>query len=499
MPNNVEASGPAEFTRDSAPQSSSNYAAEVMTSTSTNKDWFAINAKARENKQHLPQLTVDDFLNNSERVLTKIDVNQDGWVGASEISQAVDNPYIRGKDAQIVSAFHELQTTSKEFHPFGGYTNSLQMHQIDGAKERLETLMIAASINNKAPDKNELIFPILDRNGDDVLDRAELSEAMKDPNTASGSLAVAMRMFHKKDVQAFDKGKPYEGLTPDDIDNLNRVMGDTNFYVKGVVNNSLKTTAEAQRSIRTTEAFKDTDDPLNSIWSDSINQGGVGNCYFHSVLASIADKRPELIRDMIEDQGNGNFKVTFPGDKEHPMFVSVPSDINVTKFNRPNQNGMWPNILEKAFGKYEAIKRDVPLDSVPNALGSDEGGDSANAIKLLTGNNAYSADVTGLFDLTKYKPEVFDRQTENFKDWLDEGNIITAGTGNADPENNPFNLQSMHAISVMSHYEQDGKTYFVLRDPWGNHSPIKDNKNGVFTLEAKDFLASFPVFAVESS
>ncbi len=498
MPNSVEATSASEVTNKGADNRLAAFSGEAMTSTSVNTEWFAINSKARENQQHLPQLTLDEFLNNSEPVLTKIDVDRDGWVGVDEVTQAVDNPYIRGKDAQVVSALYDLQTASKDFQLSGELTNPLQMLEIDGAKAKLETLIDAASSRNKAPHQDYLIFPILDHNGDDVISRSELSEAMKDPSTGNGSLAVAMRMFQRRDAQAFSQGKPYKGLTRENVDSLNQVMDDTDFYVKGVVSHALEQTSASQRSLKTTDAFANKEDLLKSISSAAINQGAVGNCYFQSVLASIADKRPELIRDMIEDQGNGLYKVTFPGDKENPMYVSTPSDINITKFNRPNEQGMWPNILEKAFGKYEAIKRDIPLDAVPNALGADSGGDPANAIRLLTGNEANSNDISGLVKVNKDNPAFINRYTETFKEWLDEGKIVSSSTGESEHKDD-LGLQSMHAFTVMSHYEQDGKTYFVLRDPWGDHSRVKINKNGVFSMEAKDFLQSFPVFAVESS
>lgn len=498
MPNSVEATSAVEFTNEGEDNRLAAFTGDTMTSRSAGNDWSAINAKARENQQHLPQITLDEFLNNSERVLTKIDIDRNGWVGVDEVTQAVDNPYIRGKDAQVVSALYDLQTASKDFQLSGEYANPLQTLEINGAKAKLETLIDAASSRNKAPHQDELLFPILDRNGDDVLSRSELSEAMKDPSTGNGSLAVAMRLFLRRDAQAFSQGKAYKGLSREDVDTLNQVMDDTDFYVKGVVSHALEQTSASQRSLKTTDAFANKEDPLKNISSAAINQGGVGNCYFQSVLASVADNRPELIRDMIEDQGNGLYKVTFPGDKENPMYVTTPSDINITKFNRPNEQGMWPNILEKAFGKYEAIKRDISLDAVPNALGADSGGDPANAIRLLTGNDANSSDISGLVKINKDNPAFINRYTETFKEWLDEGKIVSSSSDESE-RNDDLGLQSLHAFTVMSHYEQDGKTYFVLRDPWGDHSRVKGNKNGVFAMEAKDFLQSFPVFAVESS
>ena len=497
MPNPAEASRPADLTNDSSSVPLASFTGEAMTRASTNKDWFAINAKGRESQQQLPDITIDDFFNNAERVLKSIDLDKDGYVGSNEFAQAVDNPYIKGKDAQVLSALYKLNANSIEQNPLGGYHNPMQFLKIDRAKQQIQTILDAGSIRNVAPHNKELMFPKLDRNGDDILSRRELSEAMKDPELANGSLAVAMKMFHRRDARAFAEGKTYQGLSQEDVTNLNRVIGDTGFSARLNVERAIENTGRAQRGIKTTEAFADKDNPLDSISSDAINQGSVGNCYFLSTLAKVADKRPEVIRDMIMDQGHGNYKVTFPGDRENPVYVSTPSDTNIGQFNRANERGMWPNILEKAFGKYEAASRNLVQENIPNAMGADAGGDAAQAIYLLTGNEADTHELNTLYEINKDNPRFIQHRTDMFTQWLDEGRMLIAGSGNSNPEENKFNIPPTHAITMQSHFEKDGKTYFVMRDPWGDHSRVKGNRDGVFTLEAKDLFESFQYVSVE--
>lgn len=494
MPNQVETSRHSDLTSDSASQQLASFTGEAMTSSSVNEDWFAINARARENQQHLPDITIDGLYDNAERVLNQIDLDKNGFVENREFAQAVDNPFIKGKDAQVVSALYRLNADSVEQHPGGTFNSPMQFLQVDRAKEQLQTIMDAASVRNVTPRTDALIFPLLDSNGDDILSRQELSEAMRDPSLANGSLAVAMKMFYSRDARAFQEGQTYEGLTRDDVENLNKVMGDTGFSARLHAQIAIEETGKAQRGIKTTEAFADKDDPLKSISSDAINQGRVGNCYFLSTLATLADNRPEAIRDMIEDTGNGVFKVTFPGDRENPVYVSTPSDINISQFNRANAKGIWPNILEKAFGKHEAGVRDLNQENIPNAIGADAGGDAADAMALLTGNDSDTQDLKTLYEINKDNPAYVQRSINMLTENLDEGRLLVAGTGKSD---NKFNIPPTHAITLQSHYEQDGKTYFVMRDPWGDQSRVKGNKNGVFALEAKDFFESFSYLSVE--
>lgn len=493
----AESALPAEFTSDSPTQQMVAFTGSELTNPALSQDWFAINARNRENQQHLPTVTLDEFLNESERVLHKIDLDKDGYVGAPEMAQAVDNPFIIGKDAQILSGLYSLSNASREKHPFGGYRNPLQFIKVENAQEHLETLFSAGDRRNRARHSGELNFDQLNGNTDNVIDRAELSESMKNPLLAGGQLAVAMKFFYKEELKAIEQGKTYAGLTADNIETLNQVMGDTDVSAFGIVKGAIERTAEAQRSVRSTDAFADRENPINSIKPEAINQGFIGNCYFESVLISIAQKRPELIHDMIEDQGYGVYKVTFLGDKEHPVTVSAPSDVNLGQFNKGGKDGAWPNILEKAFGRYKILKNNQVELNFPDAKGGDWGGDPADVMALLTGNDTHSGSIgRKIFEINSNNPEYVRHQAQSFIDWLDEGRLITVETDESNPKNR-FNLQATHALTLMSHYEQDGKTYFVVRDPWNRHSTVKGNKDGVFALEAKDFLEAFPNFTVE--
>ncbi|MEI8378014.1 MAG: hypothetical protein WCF95_05710 [bacterium] len=65
-------------------------------------------------------------------------------------------------------------------------------------------------------------------------------------------------------------------------------------------------------------------DPTNSLQDGiigSFKQGCVGDCWFLARLKSIQEKDPELIKNLIKNNGNGTFSVKFPG-AEKPFDVT---------------------------------------------------------------------------------------------------------------------------------------------------------------------------------
>ncbi len=104
---------------------------------------------------------------------------------------------------------------------------------------------------------------------------------------------------------------------------------------------------------------------LDCVALSDVVQGQVGDCYFVAALASIAMHNPELLENMITDNGNGTYTVSFGGDLGN---VTVDDDFAVNSSGNSvyAQTGsgsgtkLWVAIIEKAFaqtnGSYEAIE-----------------------------------------------------------------------------------------------------------------------------------------------
>lgn len=205
---------------------------------------------------------------------------------------------------------------------------------------------------------------------------------------------------------------------------------------------------------------------------NDINQNGYGDCYFLSSIASLAQSHPDEIKNMIQDNGNGTFTVTFPhqkdngltnmwgvfGDRYHDVKVTV-SDSDLPS-NAVNADGVpsgqsgapkWPEVLEAAFAKAHG-----GYDAIGN------GGYPDKAMTQITGEpaHAYSpADGAG-----------------KIAQALKDGKMVTVSTpesvgGQDTLDKNPHGLVGGHAYTVTGVVTQNGKTFVELRNPWGFDQP----------------------------
>lgn len=117
------------------------------------------------------------------------------------------------------------------------------------------------------------------------------------------------------------------------------------------------------------ELFVQGEGDEHAIDINDIDQGALGDCYFLAVLASIARVRPDFIRDMIDDHGDGTYTVTFHTEQgfsglfgyRNPQSVTVDSRFWVDDSGRPIYAGtgdtgadgpeLWVMVIEKAWAK----------------------------------------------------------------------------------------------------------------------------------------------------
>ncbi|WP_026120452.1 C2 family cysteine protease [Nocardiopsis potens] len=180
------------------------------------------------------------------------------------------------------------------------------------------------------------------------------------------------------------------------------------------------------------------------IGSDDLRQGALGDCWWLAGMGAIADQNPQIIKDMIKENANGTYTVTF-GDGEQ---VTVTPDLvvnsnNSPAFSSPQGGVMWPAILEKAYAEKEG------------SFGEIEGGWPGDAMETITGDD--SGEVPGML------------QTEEFLSaMLDEGVAIGATTP-GDKKDSYYELESGDSLVGNHAYVvkeiKDGKV--TLYNPWG--------------------------------
>ena len=92
----------------------------------------------------------------------------------------------------------------------------------------------------------------------------------------------------------------------------------------------------------------------------NIEQGDAGDCYFLAALLTVAARSPETILNMVHDNGNGTYTVSF-----HSRYDGVPNPVTATvngdlpyRHGKPFHNGIekidgknvsWAAIIEKAW------------------------------------------------------------------------------------------------------------------------------------------------------
>ena len=91
-----------------------------------------------------------------------------------------------------------------------------------------------------------------------------------------------------------------------------------------------------------------------------VDQGKVGDCYLVSTLSSIVAAEPQVIKNMMKDNGDGTVTVrfmqpTFDVDAKRYGLTSEPIYINVPKQtlgNKGGRNALWVNVFALAYTGY---------------------------------------------------------------------------------------------------------------------------------------------------
>ncbi|TNE50665.1 MAG: hypothetical protein EP343_07315 [Deltaproteobacteria bacterium] len=225
--------------------------------------------------------------------------------------------------------------------------------------------------------------------------------------------------------------------------------------------------------------------------SSDVKQGSLGNCYFCAAAAAVAHVHPEVIENMMTDNGDGTYTVTFnvetPPDSGtyEPQSVTVDGELYVSHGNNPTYGGsttnsgnretmeMWFPILEKAFsqlnnGSYQNI----------------ESGWSHKAMMMLTGATVNDEHFLPNKNLDDLFASLMEAQENGWP-----GSAVTYTKNSSEGSRySGSRIYADHAYSVLGAKEENGQRYVQLRNPWGNSEPGNDGKNdGIFWLELEQF------------
>jgi hypothetical protein len=238
----------------------------------------------------------------------------------------------------------------------------------------------------------------------------------------------------------------------------------------------------------------------------AVQQGDSGDCYFIASAASLAQQNPQAIKNMIHDNGNGTYTVSFPG--RQPITVDKPTDAELAHYGTSGNDGTWLSVLEKGYGAVRqregTDRRDDTMDGdgIEKYDGADGGLIGFKAMEVLTGHESGDIpirDASGNFIAPDNIRESIDRTLRGHR-------LIAAETGKTPEKTDRGQLAPHHEYQILA-YDRATDT-ITIRDPNGNHgrgaagvpsfAHASGQDDGVMTMRMSDFLRNFNGVSIET-
>lgn len=206
-------------------------------------------------------------------------------------------------------------------------------------------------------------------------------------------------------------------------------------------------------------------------------QGQLGDCWLVAACDAIALANPDHLRDIIKDNKNGTFTVTFQRfDHDVGRYVAEPVTVSDQVYMRGDKplygssstGDCWFPILEKAYaqwkGGYDGVRSGYPFEAFEAILGAagrhfDCDATPADAIWLALKKRAAAREAMVCWSRVETPALSF------------------ANSG----------LASDHAYSVLGVEERGGERLIKLRNPWGSN-PWSARNNQLGIIADKDVL-----------
>jgi len=324
----------------------------------------------------------------------------------------------------------------------------------------------------------------------------ELGKGLGDPQISGSQaqvLAILKARFDQFDALDPSKNPKDKGISAKAIEKFDQLQKDVKSGKRtdaGAVDfvNDVESLMKQMRDVTkdtVRSLYADEKNPLNSIKLEDVKQSFNPNCYFYGAVGAVLASDPEKIKDLIKDNKDGTYTVTFPG--KDPEIVKAPSDAELMLYPKPGKDGTWMWVLEKAYGQY-CMKHDQMFrkimgypDSPISQDHTDGPGLFDEGLKILTGkgtNWALNIDkdklAATLKDLTSEKPPRPITADASFNVKTGEGAPVWG-----------------HTYSVLGYNAAD-KT-ITLRNPWGSTPPkdAKDLGDGKFSMTMDQFCKYF--------
>ncbi|HEY9842930.1 MAG: C2 family cysteine protease [Candidatus Sericytochromatia bacterium] len=424
--------------------------------------------------------TISAFRPQTIQALTRLDSNNNG-VTTQELAQ-VDSDH----DGSITAT--EAAAQGIDANDVSAVNTAYQAH----ASEPNAVAFDRAGLQRQSASQAMLsVFSRVDGDSDGYLSRTELNNALHSSSyTGQDAAALAAMNNYVGDIEEYsndENGDENDGITQADLRAFINQSDETATNISNMVQYGNNTIAGTNRT-----PFPNG---VNSIRPDNIRQGMIGDCYFLAAVASEA-RTPEgrqRIHDMIHDNGNGTYDVTFPG--RDAVTVSAPTDAELAAYSSAGSDGTWLSILEKAYAQSENNGAWSSSENPYDEIG--DGNSLAAGIEAMTGHSV-DTDDTAFTSVDTLRTKVSDAMAH--------GRTVTAGITeypwSSGREAN--GLPQGHAYTVLNY---DAATDSVtLRNPWGHGEPVNasgqaadGNDDGTFTMTLAEFDQYFSDISYEQA
>jgi len=214
-----------------------------------------------------------------------------------------------------------------------------------------------------------------------------------------------------------------------------------------------------------------------AVHPNDVSQGGIGDCYFMSSLATVAQQKPETIQNMIRKNDDGTYTVSLyekrPWYKPFgPEFtkkeVTVTPDLPVRDGNpvfaqtgdaAGDQRELWVGLIEKAYAQEHGSYKSIV------------GGYGSNAMEEITGKSSstYSPGNLTIQQLADMHQKGLGITASSAADYK-LGPIDLPDTVSKDPLYKNGTLVANHEYWVSNVDVKNNKV--ELRNPWGFEPPV---------------------------
>lgn len=443
-----------------------------------------------------------EFQQEALRMFSRIDTDGSRSLSLQEIGALAENRNVTGRDAQVVAALYDptvrgnLVRNSEDANDSEISLADVQLIQNEERDRRIGDA-------ERVRDTMSSQFAVLDTNNDDYVNDAEIDSALRDENVCiTDQFRTMLRQVRDNydtiRAASWDEwlGGNY-GITRDDLSSYVETF-DQQRMGRDAARDALgraRATHDSVTSQTSNELFPGG--PEQAINPDAIRQQRIADCYFMASLAAVAQTQPDLIRNMVRENGNGTYTVTFPGDPQHPVTVAAPTETEMGLGNRGGQYGRWAGVVERAFGQWRIERRDAGrIGGLPEehdvypatiTLEAAHGSSmSRYALRVLTGRDSFRQNVSALTD------EQVAAQLETALSNPQNRRPVTAYV----PRGNPGGFAGEHEYTVLA-FERSGANdgYVTVRNPWGNG---QNSREGTIRIRLAEFRQSFSTFTVNN-